>query len=546
MRAIRALAVVLLLMLAGCRFARHTPTLAPAIPAFPGAQGGGAASVGGRGGAVIEVTNLNDSESGSLRACVQASGPRTCIFRVGGTINLLSRLYTENPYLTVAGQTAPGGGIQISGKNMAANIAVIRAHDIIWRYTRMRKGYHPTCGEPPNTECGLIINFGLDAYDVMFDHNSVQWNEDEGVAAAGASRNVTFSYNLVAEGFKSHSTGWGTGAVTNQTDVDFHHNLTMNNSHRNPILGGVSTRLVNNITYNTRLRLIQSDPNKGPGPQRVDIIGNFFKKGPLNTTGGFNPYEITGVNRGGTQVPSLYLSLNEGYTQPNPTGAQWIMVREDAGQNGPDAGPAPISWKRTTPLANTTFPILAEPVANIKGATGSIIPIVGASRRLDCDGNWVANRDSVDLRLINQYNTNTGITSLFTDESAVGGFPVIASGTPCPDADHDGMPDQWETSKGLNPNDPADRNTVAPANSGYTNLEVYLAGTGATLPAPPPGPPPPVDPYGELTITPACFANADLNAFALAEHPSTDSSQPSLSFLDLLKKNLAAIFFFWR
>jgi hypothetical protein len=131
----------------------------------------------------------------------------------------------------------------------------------------------------------------------------------------------------------------------------------------------------------------------------------------------------------------------------------------------------PLGWRRTTPLANTTHPIVAEPVANIEE---SILPIVGASRRLDCNGKWVANRDSVDTRLVSQYKNNTGTSVLHPSEAGYGGYPSIAGGTPCTDADHDGMPDAWETVRGLNPNNAADRN--ATAGSGYTNLEVYING----------------------------------------------------------------------
>ena len=120
------------------------PTFASAaVPAFPGAQGGGAASVGGRGGAVIEVTNLNDSGTGSLRACVTASGPRTCVFRVGGTIVLQDYLTIQNPFLTIAGQTAPGGGIQIRGNGIVIKYP---AHDIVVRYIRHRRGWEGSGG----------------------------------------------------------------------------------------------------------------------------------------------------------------------------------------------------------------------------------------------------------------------------------------------------------------------------------------------------------------------------------------------------------------
>jgi len=113
------------------------------MPAFPGAQGGGAGSLGGRGGGVYEVTNLNDAGAGSLRAGVQMSGARTIVFRVGGTIKLLTELDLVNPYLTIAGQTAPGGGILLSGVNLADqnNMVRVRTHDVILKYMRIRTGY---------------------------------------------------------------------------------------------------------------------------------------------------------------------------------------------------------------------------------------------------------------------------------------------------------------------------------------------------------------------------------------------------------------------
>jgi PKD repeat protein len=139
-------------------------------------------------------------------------------------------------------------------------------------------------------------------------------------------------------------------------------------------------------------------------------------------------------------------------------------------------GAVPTAWRRTTKLTDTTYPITVEPVANIEA---SIIPTVGASRRLACDGTWVMNRDSVDTRLINQYNAGVGDTALPVTEADVGGFPTISNGTPCLDTDHDGMPDVWETANGFNPNNIADRNTVA--SNGFTNLENYLNSSVVTV-----------------------------------------------------------------
>jgi hypothetical protein len=165
------------------------------------------------------------------------------------------------------------------------------------------------------------------------------------------------------------------------------------------------------------------------------------------------------------------------------------MAREANGENGPEIGAVPTAWRGTLAMANTTHPITAEPVA---GLEASVLSLVGASRRLNCNGEWVGNRDSVDTRLVNEYTNNIGTSVLHRSEVPYGGFPVISGGTPCTDTDHDGMPDVWETARGLNPNNAADRNAVA--TSGYTNLEVYLAGTGATTTPPPSGdtaPPPP-------------------------------------------------------
>jgi hypothetical protein len=156
-----------------------------ALPAFPGAQGGGANSVGGRGGNVYEVTNLNDSGTGSLRACVEDNlnyGPRTCVFRVGGTIVLNSSMNVTHPYLTVAGQTAPGGGIQIRLNNALTYtsgnyIFVVAAHDVILRYLRLRHGYIPG-DNPANYWSGGAVATNLTSdggYNIIVDHNSMEW-----------------------------------------------------------------------------------------------------------------------------------------------------------------------------------------------------------------------------------------------------------------------------------------------------------------------------------------------------------------------------------
>lgn len=471
--------------------------LAYAISAFPGAQGGGAVSIGGRGGRIIEVTTLADSGPGSLRACALASGPRICVFKVAGDIKLQSVIYIMNPYLTVAGQTAPGGGIQISGVTSTQNLIGIDTHDVIWQYTKIRKGFNPNLAGEFIAGANLTIDGA--SYNVIVDHNSVQWNQDEGLSVWSGpvpAKNITFSNNLVAEGLYPHSTGYLTGATTSavssqMTDIDFYNNLTMNNSHRNPLLTNKSSRVINNLFYNYAYYAVQA----GPGVN-LDLIGNKFKFGPMNATT-VRELQLYGSGH------SVYIANNIGYFQPNKSGEQWQMVSQVAGQNATDYGtPAPLSSRRFSKLPATQYPITITDVDNIEAI---ILPQAGASRRLGCDGNWVSNRDSVDLRLVTQYTNDSGIRTIPRDQAEVGGFPVIAAGTPCADADHDGMPDQWEVARGLNPNNAADANSDRNSD-GYTNIEEYLAGN-ATAPAPAPTPEPTPEPTPTPTPTPVGISN---------------------------------------
>lgn len=455
--------------------------------AFPGAMGGGAGSDGGAGGSVIEVTNLNDSGSGSLRACVQLTGARTCVFRVAGIINLTSSLSVSNPYLTVAGQTAPGGGILIKASGL--NMVMINGHNIVWQYTRVRNAYSTSCSNSSTSECGqTMMVFG---HDIMVDHNSTSWNQDEGIGSWGWStsdspKNITISNNLIAEGLSSHSTGAITGGANAniQTNIDYVRNIFMNNSHRNPLLKNKSSRIVNNIFYNNRRYA-----NQFMGGISVDVIGNLYKKGPMFGQYAPNSWDwhevqistTTGTDSPNTSTaptsPKIYMEGNKGWYQTNPAADNWLMTANVPGENNAEtnSGPAATSYKRSPyqKLADTTFPIVPIDVTQLDTA---VVPNVGASRRLACGGGWVANRDSVDTRLISQYQNNTGISALAVTENSagIGGFPTIAAGTPCTDSDHDGMPDEYEIARGFNANNAADRNTVA--GNGYTNLQNYLEG----------------------------------------------------------------------
>jgi pectate lyase len=453
---------------------------ASAHPAFPDAEGGGAVTLGGRGGRAILVTTLADSGAGSLRECVMASGPRTCIFRVGGTITLQSMLYIQNAYLTVAGQTAPGGGIQLTTKGTAAaGLFGIATHDVIWQYTKLRNGWTAACSNADLSECGATGIIYSGGYNVILDHNSTSWNQDEGIgvwdgdAPKDRIKNVTMSYNIVAEGLASHSTGIITGGATahaeQMTDIDMHHNLIINNSHRNPLAKHKTGRITNNIFYNQDFYVVQVG-----GGISIDVVSNIFKAGPLNKLA---HHEVQGFYSPGGETsvgnPSMYLSGNTGWNQTNPAGDQWAMAATVAFENGPDDTWVQVvsGWKRATPLAATTYPITVTPVASLDAV---MLPTVGASRSLDCYGNWVNTRDATDTRQVTQYLTNTGITALIANESEVGGFPSVAAGTPCADSDEDGMPNAYEEAHGLNANS-KDGGARVDTN-GYTYLENYING----------------------------------------------------------------------
>lgn len=446
------------------------------VPAFPGCEGSGCAATGGRGGAVIEVTNLNDSGAGSLRACVEASGPRTCVFRVGGTIELQSGLWVKNPRLTVAGQTAPGGGILISGKSLVGNVVQISTHDVVWRYTRVRVGRNEDCSDDCSSAFALLG--GADIYNIVIDHNSISWNEDEGIGiwrhTSRPMHDITISWNLLSEPLDIHPTSMLTGGERREfadtlTNVDIHHNLVISSSYRNPLAKNKSMRLINNIFYNYAFYATQL----GGGIQ-ADIIGNYYRAGPDTE----NVHEVQAFPSGNDESAfgtlSLYLAGNKGPNHDDPDTDNWAdMTSVVSDENKPEIGSlSEQRYRRRMPMPARHVPITIHHVDDLEAI---LLPIVGASRRLDCGGNWVTARDAVDVRVIKEYETGTATGFRLEDESKVGGFPTINAGTPCVDTDHDGMPDMWERRVGLDPFDPADRNGDRNGD-GYTNLEDFLTG----------------------------------------------------------------------
>lgn len=460
------------------------------LAAFPGAQGGGATAAGGRGGTVIEVTNLSDAGGGSLRACMEASGPRTCVIRVAGTINLLSaiRVKLADANLTVAAQTAPGGGIMIKGKTNLENQLQIEGPDVVLQYLRVRTGWNAT--RFANDGGGTPLRLSDNAVRFMADHLSLSWNTNDNVGIwdhpdlGGEPHDISLAHVLIAEATQGHSTAMVTGSSNNDagarlmTNIDVHHSMTANHTHRAPHLKNMSSRLVNNIFYNNDRSSTQLK-----GGVNVDIIGNVYKQGgnPQDMAHEINGY--TNSSSGGNAVigsPSIYLLGNKGWNQASPSGNQWLLAAKTLADNGAEVDTIPTAWRRGGPLAVSGVPIVVDPANNLEAIlTGS--KGVGASSRLDCNGNWVANRDAADTRVMSQYASGTGNYPRPTlyEEAAAFGWPTMAPGTACTDADHDGMADTWETANGLNPASAADGNTAAANGSGYTNLDMYLAGMPA-------------------------------------------------------------------
>jgi hypothetical protein len=449
-----------------------------AIPAFPGAEGGGAGAIGGRGGQIIEVTNLNDAGTGSLRAAIEASGPRIVVFRVGGTISLSSSLRIYNPNITIAGQTAPGGGICLDGRKLGALVLAFHTHDIVVRYLRVRKGYNTSLNS--DSQKGQTIAWRDNANKIIVDHVSATWTQDENITiwadvttAASAPHDITLSWSLIAEPLSAHPTNIITGSNNKvesnaQTDIDFLRNYIANSSHRNPLLKNKSGRIINNLVYNYSFYALQIG-----GGGSFDIIGNLYTAGPLNPSA---VHEMQVFPNGSQEcadgTTSLYVVGNKGPHNTDPSADNWgSMIRQIGGENQSESGNLSTSYKRTSALA---APVNGAPVTveSVVGLDTRILSTVGASQRLDSLGNWVMNRDAVDARIVNEYTTKGGIVP--DNETQVGGFPVLASGTPYVDNDHDGMSDAWESAKFGT----LTKTAIGDEDSdGYTNVEEFLNGT---------------------------------------------------------------------
>ena len=445
-----------------------TETLTPIpllVPAFPGAEGFGAMTVSGRGGQVIEITNLNDSGPGSLRAAISAEGPRIVIFRVAGTIELESSLVITNPYISIAGQTAPGAGITLRGMNSQVEALIsIQTHDVLIRFLTLRAG-PPSAGDAMQ----VFASDAHDTYNVVIDHNSLSWAVNRNLATWYDVHDISIQWNIFSEGLNCsihpkgcHSKGVLLGGYASDENKDkpgannisLHHNLMAHNGERNPYIeaSGVID-VVNNVAYNPFGTFSHIDMISQVAPDLVNYIGNIYKPGPNTEV----KYGIKTLNPG---VPGagIFVQGNIGPQRENDSLPEINIVNPDSRQFVVSE-PYPTETITTTSALQTYDQVLAD---------------VGANMGLKCDGTFFSRRDVIDTRIVNDVLNGTG--KIIDDPSEVGGWLAISPASPCADTDHDGMSDLWEQKYSFNLNDPSDGSTDADGD-GYTNIEEFLNGT---------------------------------------------------------------------
>lgn len=448
------------------------------LPAFPGAEGFGSETPGGRGGKVIAVTNLNDSGSGSLREALTTSGPRIVVFRVAGTIELKTRIAITKPYITVAGQTAPGDGITIkSHANNPRSPLQISTHDVVLRYLRIRPG-----GTPADEGEIDAVTVGGDANNFIVDHSSFSWATDE-VFQTGRAHDFTIQWSIIAEGL-NHSThpkgehSKGLHFRSESENISVHHNLLAHNHDRNPDINNTGlVDMVNNVFYNAGKSWVEVKDKFGE--PNINLINNYFMRGPSSRSEA-DHYEVTYYSYSSKRKPEIYVRGNIGFHRPTNDLLEELIVREDS----------------RLMIVNDQF--TAPPVTTVSApqALDSVLENVGATLPV---------RDAHDQRIVNDVRNGTG--KIIDDPSEVGGWLVMTSGTPPVDTDGDGMPDEWEKRWGLNPDNSAD-GKLDRTGDGYTNVEEYLNSLVASGIPPASAARAPV-PSPEVDITPPVVSISD-------------------------------------
>lgn len=413
------------------------------IPAFPGAEGGGRYTTGGRGGQVIRVTNLNDSGPGSFREALNTRGPRTVVFDVAGNIKLLSRIRIRHGDLTIAGQTAPGGGITIKGHEIR-----IAANNVIIRFLRFRPG--DIAGEAIDA----IMAFNV--RDLIIDHCSMSWGIDE-VASFYDNENFTLQWTIISESLNNslHPKGahgyagiWGGKNASFLNNIIAHHhsrNPRLNGTRENPPDGIETTELINNLIYNWGSKAIYG----GEGGQYI-IANNIFIPGP-----GTRPANRDEILEVYSPAGRFFVRGNVLSQSTNRLGrAGWRNITVPEGEND--------LVRLRSPFYPNNLHLARRPQLTYE----LLLRKAGAS----------LSRDAIDLRIISEIKNRKytyGAGGIIDSQAQTTGWTELNPGIAPEDYDKDGIADPWELEKGLNPRDAADGNAFT-LNPDYTNLEMYL------------------------------------------------------------------------
>lgn len=455
------------------------------IPAFPGAEGGGAYTPGGRGGKVMVVTTLADDGPGSFREACEAGGARVIVFNVAGVIRLKSPVRVRAPYVTIAGQTAPGDGVCITGASV-----LLDTHDVIIRHMRFRRN-NPDVMSRDDALGGQAVG------NIIVDHCSGSWGSDENMSIYRhvyekdgkelklPAVNVTMQNCIFSEALDLYSHAFG--ATLGGHNCMFNRNLFASNICRNASVGmdGVFN-FVNNVVFNWFNRTVDG----GDHLSFYNIINNYYKPGPITDTARPCGHRIIKPEpRRDKSLPTLFGkacvhgNVMEGHpeiTRDNWNGGVQVFEEENAG-----------SYER----AIRSDKVFEMPHVTIL-PTGRVFDHVLANA-----GATLPRRDAIDARVVRTVRTgkpeyvedapvvlspyqdrrlapDSYKQGIITDPRQVGGLPEY-KGTPRVDSDNDGMPDAWETKYGLNPHDPSD--ALKDCNGdGYTNIEKYINGIDPT------------------------------------------------------------------
>ncbi|MFI1745641.1 polysaccharide lyase [Thalassobellus sediminis] len=451
------------------------------IPAFPGAEGGGAYTQGGRGGKIFVVTSLEDSGKGTFREAIEAVGARTIVFNISGIIRLKKPLNMRAPYVTIAGQTAPGDGVCIAGETLS-----IDTHDVIIRHMRFRRGETDVTRRDDALGGNLIGN-------LIIDHCSTSWGLDENMSmyrhmykANEKSKrqklpasNVTIQNSISSEALDTYNHSFG--STIGGHNSTFMRNLWADNTGRN-CSNGMSGdfNFVNNVVFNWWHRTIDG----GDQSSMFNIINNYFKPGPITPTDKPIRYRILKPESGYYKPKTYgraYVSGNFMFGSPKITANNW--------DGGVQVDKKELAYiKQNKPFSMPVFPIMKA-----EEAYEFVLNNVGAT---------LPKRDAVDARIIKQVRTgkieyedgqentignefikrrlpiDSYKKGIITHPSQVGGYPDY-KGKSYKDSDGDGISDKWEKKYGLNPNDASDANKDMNGD-GYTNIEKYINGIDPT------------------------------------------------------------------